>query len=161
MESVSKAKVEVEVDADTGQEIVHFIRLKKHYLYLRDIETKRFIKRLKTVELRVFMVVDYSVERARKGNPLYIDAVGSSQLKPREFLRRDVWEWVIGRALAHKVAEEFGFYVAHDLLDLAGIEYGSIIKVEERIQDRKARYVKVWKHRPEEAGIVAEGTMEL
>lgn len=172
-EEEKKKEAETEVDADTGQEILYFVRtvyrwidtipLKEpiHVLMLRDMETKRFIRRLKTVELRVYMVVDYSVERAKKGNPLYIDAVGTSQLKPKEFKRRDVWEWAIEKALTTKVAEEFGYYVAKDLLDLAGYEYGSEIKVEEKIQDLKAHYVKVWKHKPEERGATAEGTMEI
>lgn len=150
--------MELERDADTGEEIIHFVRRKIDVLYLRDAETKRFIKRLEHVELRVFMVVDYNVARARKGNPLYIDAGAYSLLKPSEFPKREIWEYLLEKGLESKVKEEFGRYVAKDLLELAGIEYSSVLKVEEKIEDFAYHHVKVWKHKPEDRGQVSEGT---
>ena len=44
---------EVEKDADTGDEIIYFVRRGRPYLYLRDAKTKTFIKRLRYVEKRL------------------------------------------------------------------------------------------------------------
>lgn len=71
-------------DADTGDELLWFIRAKKQYLYLRDAKTKRFIKRLDAMEVRMYMVVDYSLEEAVKGNPLYLDAVAITKATPED-----------------------------------------------------------------------------
>jgi len=80
------------VDADTGEELLYFVRKyrRRHdaiplgtplpYLYLRDAISKRFIKRLTEMEVRFFAVVDYDEAEASKGHPLYLDAVTKTVL---------------------------------------------------------------------------------
>jgi len=164
---------EVITDADTGDEILWFTRRGRPYLYLRDRETKRFIRRLIGVELRYFMVVDYDIERARKGNPLYVDAVTVLALKPSSFPERDDREEVAEALCRGKVAEYFGPAVSEQILDDAGLEYGS--EVRERLTDvevvvRRRRLLTrvvanegiyywslVWKHHPRDSALSEEG----
>jgi hypothetical protein len=147
----------VVTDADTGDEIIFFFRRGKPYLWLRDKRTKRFIKRLKEVELRVFMVVDYSASEARKGNPLYVDAGAFTRLKPEEFAEKGYWEQQLEWSLTHVVAKNFGYYVTTRLLELSGIEYGSMPKYGEKLENREFHYVLTWKHHPEDKGKTREG----
>jgi hypothetical protein len=141
---------EVVDDADTGQEILHFIRRGRHFLWLRDKVTRRFIRRLKYVEKRLYMVVEYSVEEARKGNPLYIDAVICTQLNPEEFYIREHIIPQLERALRDFVRKYFGSYVVDLLLDVAGEEYGSRPHYKTKYEEHKATCAIVWKHHPEE-----------
>jgi len=161
---------EVINDADTGDEILWFMRRGRAYLYLRDRDTKRFIKRLIGVELRYFMVVDYDVERAKKGNPLYVDAVGVYALSPDAFPEREDYEEGLKAKVSGKVAQYFGHYVADEILDEAGLEYGSevreglthVVMVERTRRGRKVLvqrvevnpnlwfWVLVWKHSPKD-----------
>jgi hypothetical protein len=149
-------------DADTGDEILYFVRLfyrrrdairlkvPRPYLYLRDRDTKRFIKRLKEMEVRMFMVVDYSYEEAKKGNPLYVDAVGKSLLSAKDLYdkegRIEEIEGDLEEGVRWHVIENFGDAVEHQLLDLAGVEYGSMPSVEQKYEDGKFYGVLVWKH---------------
>lgn len=131
---------EYEIDADTGDEIMYFVRrfyrkvdsipLREpiHTLMLRNTETKRFIKRLIGVELRLFMVVDYSEEEAKKGNPLYLDAVGVRAISAEMFPDRESEKQDLESKVSTKVAENFGDYVERELLDTAGEEIGSDIR---------------------------------
>jgi hypothetical protein len=131
---------ETETDADTGDEILYFVRRYYrridtiplvepiHTLMLRDAKTKRFIRRLIGVELRLFMVVEYTEEEAKKGNPLYVDAVGIRAIEPKSFPDREDELRTIESALSGKVAENFGSYVESELLDTAGQEIGSEIR---------------------------------
>ena len=142
-----KDMVEIETDADTGNEIIHFIRYHRHYLYLRDKKTKVLIKRLKYVEKRVFMVVDYREERAKKGNPLYIDSGIFAQINPEEFLQRTQIDDKLEKTLEDRVEELFGPVVVKQLLDLAGEEYGSTPAYTSKHEENKATALIVWKHK--------------
>ena len=142
---------EVEKDADTGDEIIYFVRRGKPYLYLRDARTKRFIKRLKYVEKRLYMVVDYSYEEAKKGNPLYIDAGIYTQINPEEFPERHKIDSKMDKALEDKIKEMFGEAVVEKLLEPAGEEYGSKPYYTTRHEEGKATILVVWKHKPEQA----------
>jgi len=168
---------EVIDDADTGQEILWFMRRGRAYLYLRDATTKAFVKMLIGVELRYFMVVDYDEERAKKGNPLYVDAVGVYALSPDAFPEREGYEEGLKAKVSGKVAQYFGHYVADDILDEAGLEYGSevreglthkvvikrIVRGRERLIVRVAvnpnlwYWVLVWKHHPRDSPMSEEG----
>jgi hypothetical protein len=150
---------EIEKDADTGNEILYFVRRGKPYLYLRDAKTKIFIKRLKYVEKRLYMVVDYSYEEAKKGNPLYIDAGIFTQLKAEEFPERDKIDSKLDHALAQQIREMFGEAVAKQLLELAGEEYGSKPYYTTKHEDGKATYLAVWKHKPEQPPRKQEGEL--
>jgi hypothetical protein len=148
---------EIEKDADTGDEIIYFVRRGRPYLYLRDARTKWFIKRLHYVEKRLYMVVDYSFEEAKKGNPLYIDAGIYTQLNPEEFPERREIDSKMDKALKDKIKELFGEAVVKKLLEPAGEEYGSKPYYTTRHEEGKATYLVVWKHKPEEAPRSKEG----
>ncbi|MBS7270388.1 MAG: hypothetical protein KIH10_16325 [Candidatus Freyarchaeota archaeon] len=137
-------------DADTGNEVIHFVRRGKHYFYLRDATTKRFIKRLKTIEVRYYMVVDYSKEQARKGNPLYIDAGAYTQIKPEEYPELDQIENKLKKPIENTITKMFGKAVTDKLLEDAGVEYGSKPNYPTQHEQGKATVLTVWKHRPEE-----------
>jgi len=152
-------------DDDTGNEILHFVRRKKHYLYLRDRFTKRFIKRLVFMELRVFEVVDYSEEMAKKGNPLYIDAVGKTLLTPEAMVYFDVCEIEhseeiekpLDDGLLRQMTRMFGSAVVNELFELAGYEHGSKPSVSQRYTYGKFYWVAVWKHHKEDEPKSLEG----
>jgi hypothetical protein len=149
-------------DADTGNEILYFVRLfyrrrdairlkaPRPYLYLRDRDTKRFIKRLDYMEIRLFMVVDYSIEEASKGNPVYIDAVGKTLVSAKDLHdkegRIEEIEGELEEGVRWHVIENFGDAVEHQLLVLAGVEYGSVPSVEQKYEAGKFYGVLVWKH---------------
>lgn len=161
------------VDADTGHELLHFVRRRKHFIYLRDKETKRFIKKLDFMELRYFQVVDYSEEQARKGNPLYIDAVGKSLLSPETLFETvtelemceiedyERFETLIGKSLERRLVAMFGTFVVDQLLEDAGIEYSSEPSVTQRVTFGKFYYVVVWKHHKEDQPRSLEGEDNL
>jgi len=154
-------------DADTGDEILWFVRRGRPYLYLRDRSTKRFIRRLIGVELRLFMVVDYSEEHAKKGNPLYVDVVVVLPISPETFEEMDAKEKLAESLCAGKVSALFGSYVENELLDLSGVEYGSDVRNEFKSTEviiRRKRLITieviktdryfwsvVWKHHKEDA----------
>lgn len=152
---------EVEIDADTGDEIIYFVRRGRPYLYLRDAKTKLFIKRLRYVEKRLYMVVDYSKEEAKKGNPLYIDAGIFTQINPEEFPYRDKIDLDLEKALTEQIREMFGEAVVEKLLELAGIEYGSKPEYTTKHEEGKATYLVVWKHRPEQPPRKQEGELTI
>jgi len=153
--------VEKEIDADTGNEIIYFVRRTKPYLYLRDAKTKRFIKRLLYVEKRLYMVVDYSREEARKGNPLYVDAGIFTQLNPEEFTERDKIDTALEEPLKKEIKRLFGGVVVEELLEPAGEEFGSKPEYATKHEQGKATYLVVWKHRPEQKPTKEEGELTL
>jgi hypothetical protein len=153
-------------DADTGEEIVTFYRRGRVYTYLRDAVTKRFIRRLYGIELRIYMEVEYDVTRARKGNPLYVDAVFIGALKPEMIFELREHEDDLIYRCENEVGKDFGWSVVDLLLSLRGIEYGSnirpelrekeFIRVRGRLREVETAktdmfyYEVVWKHRPED-----------
>ena len=160
-------------DADTGDEILYFVRryyrrrdaillrVPRHYLYLRDAQTKRFIRRLRAMELRMFEVVDYDEEQASKGNPLYVDVVTSTYLFAKEVPEVEEWEERLHEKAKEKTRELFGSFVTYQLLDRSGVEYGSRLRVA--FKGKKEEEPKiwfwcvVWKHRKEQEPKSEEG----
>jgi hypothetical protein len=123
VEVMSKRIITGIIDADTGNEIIYFERKGKPYFYLRDKDTKKFIKRLEKIELRFYSEVEYDREHARKKNPIYADFVALRPVKPEEFPEiGDVEEDLID-ALDFWVGSKFGGVV--ELLEYRGFEYGS------------------------------------
>jgi hypothetical protein len=152
---------ETEKDADTGNEILYFVRRGKPYLYLRDAKTKWFIKRLRYVEKRLYMIVDYRKEEAKKGNPLYVDAGIFTQLNPEEFPERDKIDSKLDHVLTQQIREMFGEAVTKQLLELAGEEYGSKPEYTTKHETHKATYLVVWKHKPEQQPRKQEGELTV
>jgi hypothetical protein len=111
------------VDSDTGNEIIYFKRKEKPYFYLRDKNTKRFIKRLGKIELRFYSEVEYNREHARSKNPIYADFVALRPVKPEEFDKINDIEEDLINALDFWVGSKFGGVVG--LLESRGFEYGS------------------------------------
>ena len=135
---MSKRKTVTVVDADTGNEIVAFIRRGRCYMYLRHPQTKRFIKRLKKVELRIFKVLDYDV----KAHPIYADFSARWILSCNELMVREKAERDIEDAIDLAIQSKFGKGL-RDLSEYAGLEYGSrLIGVED-----VTTFDAVWKHR--------------
>jgi hypothetical protein len=145
------------VDADTGDEIIYFVRRGKSYLYLRDKVTKRFIARLSSVEIRAFKVVNYSVSEAKKGNPLYLDAVVTTNITSEEFRKLDEVEDNLDKATDSVVSRYFGKAVVEYLLELSGFEYGSKSMNPEEYGNAKGHYGLVWKHHLADKPRKAEG----
>ena len=149
--------VVVLTDADTGQEIVWFIRRGKPYFYLRDKETKRFIKRLKEIEVRCFQVVDYPIKRAKKSNPLYVDVVGITRITAEEWDYIEEVEEKLEDATFLRVSSMFGYAVSNTLLELSGYEYGSELRVSAKYRENRYCWVVMWKHKPEDKPRKLEG----
>ena len=142
------------VDADTGEEIIFFWRRGKPYFFLRDIKTKRFIRKLNAIEVRVFLVVSYSKKMARKGNPIYCDLVVKTVIYPRYIEKiDDIERWLEDRGYSI-IAEYFNWGVS-GLAEISGVEYGSQIyqvDLRENYYPRQYAYTIVWKHKEDEEG---------
>ena len=120
---MAKRRVETEIDSDTGEEIIYFVRRGRPVLYLRDRVTKRFIRRLRYVRLSVTMSVDYTV----KGKPyrsIYIDARISTDLRPRDFPNRHIIE----KELESKLMEIVEFKFNPELAGMMDIVFLSLSK---------------------------------
>ncbi len=138
------------IDADTGNEIIFFYRRGRPYLYLRDRRTKRFIKRLMVIEIRVFIVVEYGIEKAKKRNPIYIDNVVITSVRPKDMEKiEEIKEDLIDKAI-EIIVRYFATPIAY-YSTISGIEYGS--KVTKRGEYPKSfSYEIVWKHHRKEEG---------
>lgn len=146
-------------DADTGNEIIFFVRTVYRWtdtiplkvplrlIYLRDPKTKRFIKRLYEVEHRLFMVVDYSEDEAKKGNPLYVDAVTKTAHDTDTIEHWESYESLLEKGCIKQIIKLFGKHVAYELLDLAGVEYGSKVTTTQKASNDRYEWWVVWMHR--------------
>jgi len=120
---VVKHRPKVLIDADTGDEIIVFLRRGRYYAFLRDRETKRFIKMLRVIRVTGIGCVDYVSPRKPYHN-LYIDVNVSTDIKPIQVYELRKIEREIEREIRWKVEEKFGFRVAK-MLEIIGIQYGS------------------------------------
>lgn len=138
------------IDADTGNEIIFFYRRGRPYIYLRDRRTKRFIKRLKAIEVRVYTVIDYGKEKAKKANPIYVDNVVITTIKPEDMERlEEIEEELIDKSI-EVIMRYFATPIVH-YATISGIEYGS--RVTKRGEYPKSYYYEiVWKHHKKERG---------
>jgi len=165
-------------DEDTGGEIVYFLRRGRPYLYLRGspelyirllekrlkkrltekekeelkgrLRGRLFIRRLMYVEKRYYMVVDYSREEAKKGNPLYVDAGIFTLFNAENFPQREEAEKKLKNALKDAVERLFGKAVVKKLLEDAGVAYGSEPYYRTEYTRHRATTLIVWKHHPED-----------
>jgi len=127
-------------DSDTGEEIVIFRRRGRIYAYLRDAETKRFIRRLRYVKVKGLLLFDYPGTE----HPLYVDASFVTAIEPEKLLELhesayDTLFWSLGNFIESK----FGGVVSK-LSEVAGIEYGS--DVFDTPEYPSVREVIVWHH---------------
>ena len=141
----------VERDDDTGEEMIFFYRRGRPYLYLRMAKPPRwFIRRLREFEVRAFMVVDYSIEEAKKQNPLYVDAGAYTVVVAEKFMEREKIAEELRKPIEKVIEEKFGKAVKDQLLEDAGDEYGSEPHYTTRYEEHKCTVLVVWKHKPEE-----------
>jgi hypothetical protein len=81
------------IDADTGDEIIVFQRRGTLYIYLRRhhpiqvmtrtgrvVRLKPFIRRLRRIRLTVALVFKYTMNMAKRKNPLYVDIIIETNL---------------------------------------------------------------------------------
>jgi len=142
-------------DADTGEEIIVFLRRKKYYIYLRDKYTKRFIKKLDYVEKRVFACMDYTFS---KKHPLYIDIVVKTLLKGEHFRHIDDIEDKMITKCFSLCLEFFGRYV-EQYLEIVGIEFGS--RLTTHTVYPFAKWIVVWHHGDRRRTRKREGELRL
>jgi len=117
--------VEVEEDADTGDEIILITRRGRDFLVLRDKLTKRFIKFLRRISIAVIKTLDYDSPRG-KGNNIYIDAKAITDITPDRFRERTSIVMQLNDAIPKVIVELFGFTIASMIsLKISGIEYSS------------------------------------
>jgi len=132
-------------DADTGNEIIGFRRRGKAYLFLRDKDTKRFIRRLALFEVRLFSLIDYSIEEARKGNPIYADFELKTLCTPDDYFNLDTIKSKTFETINKCINELFGAYLVQ-LSEIKGFEYGSKIDLSLYRMHYKYKFVAIWKH---------------
>jgi len=135
------------IDASTGYEIIAFVRRGRWYWYLRHPRTKRFIRRIRELTIKITVTVEYSEEEAQKKNPLYIDMTVSTTLtdtfKPRDIL--EVQDKLIDKA--HKILEQkFSAGIPY-ISDVSGIEY--IARRATTATYPEAHVELIWWHRSE------------
>jgi len=148
---VTKPVSRVERDSDTGEEMIFFYRRGRPYLYLRMAKPPRwFIRRLREFEVRTFMVVKYSLEEAKKQNPLYVDAGAYTIVSAEKFMEREEIAKELREPIKRVIDEKFGVAVRRQLLKDAGVEYGSEPYYTTRHDEHKCTVEIVWKHRPDE-----------
>lgn len=111
------------VDSQTGYEIIAFIRRGRWYWYLRHPKTKRFIRRIRELTVKITVTVDYPKEVAKKQNPLYVDLTIATTLvdhfEPKDIL--EVQDKLIDKA--HKILEEKFSEGVPRISEVSGIEY--------------------------------------
>jgi hypothetical protein len=134
---MAKPRAKVFIDSDTGNEIIYFIRRKRPYLYLRDKVTKRFIRRLRQMDVRAFFLIDYI---GRKANPIYVDAMATKAIVPQDIEYLDKIEDRLMNIAIEGTAKYFGWYVIRVGIE-SGYEYGSKITISKDVA-----FKIVWYH---------------
>jgi hypothetical protein len=111
-------------DADTGHEIIVFLRRGKWICYLRHRITKRFIKRL--IGFSIWTAFLFEYPRGKRGNPLYVDLKVGTSVKPEDAVNYFAIEEKMIDAGLNIIREYFGTVVA-GLSQVVGVEYSSIL----------------------------------
>jgi hypothetical protein len=133
-----------EIDADTGQELISFIRRKQFFLYLRDSETKRFIKRLREFTLSYIASLEYESTTKSYKN-VYIDIKISTTLEDIQFQNRKELEQNLPIVALEDLINEFGSDLVNSLEFVSeGYEYHTI---EKSLKYPNAELKKIWAHR--------------
>ena len=136
-----------QVDSSTGYEIIAFVRRGKWYWYLRHPRTKRFVRRIRELTVKVTVTVDYSEEEASKKNPLYVDLTVRTTLTD-SFTPVDVVEAEDKLIdVAHKViSNKFNEGVVR-ISEVSGVEY--FARRTTRATFPEAYVELIWWHRSE------------
>jgi len=144
------------IDASTGYEIIAFMRRGRWYWYLRHPRTKRFVRRIRELTVKITVTVDYREELAKKRNPLYVDMTVATVLRdsfePKDLL--DAETTLID--VAHReLAGNFSTGVPA-ISEVAGIEYFSYMRYAEYYPEVHVEII--WWHREGEKGNETEYT---
>jgi len=95
-------------------------------------------------------VVDYSRERARKQNPLYVDAGAYTRITPEEYDKVKEINRKMKTALKFVMTEMFGSAVVQKIMRDAGIEFGSKPHYASTAKRHRVTVAVVWKHDPQD-----------
>jgi len=135
------------IDAQTGYEIIAFVRRGRWYWYLRHPRTKRFIRRIRELSIKITVTVEYSEEEAQKKNPLYVDMTVSTTLRDH-FEPRDILETqdVLIDVAHREISAWFGVGIVH-ISEVVGIEYFS--KRITKVDFPEVKVDLIWWHRSE------------
>jgi hypothetical protein len=99
------------VDAETGEEIISFIRRGVVVTMVRDAVTKRFIRGVRGIVVEVSVLMKYPPDKAKKSNPLYVDVKTSTFVSGEDLSKiTDIEHQLENRAL-DIINEYFGEYV--------------------------------------------------
>jgi len=77
------------VEAETGEEIIVFLRRGRPVYMVRDMVTKRFIAGIRGIQLAVSVVFEYPPDKARRDNPLYVDIKASTMVMGFDIYKMD------------------------------------------------------------------------
>ena len=121
------------LDEDTGEECIIFLRRGKPFIFLRDPVTKRFIKKVNYVDVRVTITFEYK----SKKHPLYIEAGGRTTItagifegcKDKECLEAEmdtIW-YELSDAIFDALEERFNPAI-RSRAEIEGISFGTIKK---------------------------------
>jgi len=127
-------------DADTGLRISFFYRRKRPYFYLIN-RLGRFVRRIRQIEIRFVASIEYHKEKAKRGNPLYVDAIFSTAIWDYQMDKYEKIKDILNDRLHGYVRETFGDAIR--LLEDRGYEYGSEIKV---LKYPEGEYKVIWGH---------------
>jgi hypothetical protein len=117
--------VEVEDDADTGDEIVLITRRGRDFLVLREKLTKRFIRFLRRISIAVTKTLDYDSPRS-KSNNIYIDAKAITDITADKFMDRVDIVRKLDSAIDEVVTQFFGATLGSMIEgETIGVEYSS------------------------------------
>lgn len=130
------------IDAETGEEIIIFIRRGKEVGMYRDAITKRFIRGFNGFTIQVALLFSYPMSGAKHKNPLYVDVklatfVGVDEVKNIEDIEKE-----LGREAKDVIQQNFGEYVS-DLAEIVGVEHK--VEITEEVYPDYHWYL-VWHH---------------
>jgi hypothetical protein len=130
------------IDADTGEEIISFIRRGKVVTMVRDAVTKRWIRGINGILIEVSVLMKYPPEKARRDNPLYVDIKTSAFVSGDDLPKVTDIEKELGNKGLDIINEYFGEYV-RDMAYKAGSEHKA--GEPENVYPKFGYYV-IWHH---------------
>lgn len=130
------------IDAETGEEIITFMRRGKVVGMVRDTETKRWIRGFKGFTVQVSLLFDYPKNKARAYNPLYIDVKIVTFVGVDEVTKVEDIEQELTKTATNVIHSYFGEFVA-ELAVIAGAEHK--IEMTEEVYPDFHWYV-IWHH---------------
>jgi len=129
-------------DAETGEEIIIFIRRGRPVGMVRDYITKRFIRGFNGFTVQVALLFEYPPTEARRDNPLYVDIKLSTFVGVDEVEKTEDIEVALGDAARRKIESTFGEVVSR-LAKIVGVEHK--VEITEDVYPEYHWYL-VWHH---------------